>query len=94
METTEAARQVITQGIRNVERLVGATLKDFRVWRANDGTNIIKFSVEKDRAALRQTTMQWLETHITEARLIGPKWHAVKVDWVDVPLTMDISSGK
>jgi hypothetical protein len=29
-----------------------------------------------------------------EARLIGPKWHAVKVDLAEVPLTIDISSGK
>jgi hypothetical protein len=58
VETTEAARQVITQCIKNVERLVEAALKDFCVWRANNSTNI-KFSVEKDKeAALRQTTTQ------------------------------------
>ena len=51
--------------------------------------------MEKDKeAAFRQTTAQWLEPHIPGARLVGPKWYAVKADWVEVPLAMDIDSGK
>ena len=48
---TEVAKQTIMQGISDVERLTGTTIKDFRVWRANDNTSIIKFSVEKDKEA-------------------------------------------
>ncbi|KAF2731543.1 hypothetical protein EJ04DRAFT_566732 [Polyplosphaeria fusca] len=60
--TTEAAKQIIQQGIGNVERLAGAIIKDFRVWRAHDNANVIKFSVERDKeAAFRQTTTEWLE---------------------------------
>jgi hypothetical protein len=92
---TEVAKQTIMQGISDVERLTGTTIKDFRVWRANDSASVIRFSVEKDKeAAFRQTTAQWLEPHIPRARLVGPKWHAVKADWVEVPLAMDIDSGK
>lgn len=92
---TEVAKQTIMQGMSDVERLTGATIKDFRVWRVNDNTSIIKFSVEKDKeAAFRQTTAQWLEPHIPRAMLIRPKWYAVKVDWVEVVLAMDIDSGK
>jgi hypothetical protein len=92
---TEAARQAIQQGMCSVERLTGATVKDFRVWRANNSTSVIKFSVDKDKeAAFRQTTTEWLEPHIPGARLVGPKWHAVKVDWIEVPLAMDAESGK
>ena len=51
--------------------------------------------MEKDKeAAFRQTTTQWPEPHIPRARLIGPKWYAVKADWVEVALAMDIDSGK
>jgi hypothetical protein len=93
--TTEAAKQTIAQGIKDVERLTGAILKDFRIWRTSDSASIIRFSVEKDKeAAFRQTTAQWLEPHIPGARLVGPKWYAVKADWVEVPLAMDIDSGK
>ncbi|KAI9862357.1 MAG: hypothetical protein M1813_004833 [Trichoglossum hirsutum] len=57
VETTEAAKQTISHGIKDVEELRGAVLQDFRVWRTNNNTNIIKFSVEKDKeAAFRQTT--------------------------------------
>lgn len=49
--TTKAAKQTITQGIKDVERLTGAILKDFRVWRTSDSASIIKFSVEKDKEA-------------------------------------------
>lgn len=93
--TTEVAKQTITQGMRDVERLAGDIPKDFRVWRANDSTSVIKFLVDKDKeAAFRQTTSQWLDPHIPRARLIGPKGYAVKADWVEVPLAMDRDSGK
>ena len=92
---TEVAKQTIQQGMSGVERLTGAIIKDFRVWRANDTTSVIKFSVEKDKeAAFRQTTAEWLDPHIPGARLVGPKWHAVKADWIEVPLAMDMESGK
>ena len=48
---TEAAKQTIRQGMSDIKRLTGAIIKDFRVWRANDNTSIIKFSVEKDKEA-------------------------------------------
>lgn len=89
------AKQTVTQGMRDVERLAGDIPKDFRVWRANDSTSVIKFLVDKDReAAFRQTTSQLLDPRIPRARLIGPKWYAVKADWVEVPLDMDRDSGK
>jgi hypothetical protein len=92
---TEVAKRTIQQGMSSVERLAGAMVKDFRVWRANDSTSVIKFSVEKDKeAAFRQTTAEWLEPHIPGARLVGPKWHAVKADWIEVALAMDVESGK
>jgi len=92
--TTEVAKRTVAQGIKDVDRLTGAILKDFRVWRTSDSASIIKFSVEKDKEAAFRQTAQWLEPHIPGARLIGPKWYAVKADWVEVPLAMDIDSGK
>ena len=93
--STEAAKQVIQQGIDGIEKLAGAEIKDFRVWRTNNSASVIKFSVEKNKEAIfRQTTAEWLEPHIPGARLVGPKWHAVKADWIEVPLAMDINSGK
>ncbi|KAF2186089.1 hypothetical protein K469DRAFT_574672 [Zopfia rhizophila CBS 207.26] len=51
--------------------------------------------VDKDReAAFRQTTAEWLEPTIPGARLVGPKWYPVKVDWAEVALAMDANSGK
>ena len=92
---TEDAKQAIQQGMNGVERLAGTMIKDFRVWRVNNSASVIKFSVEKNKeAVLRQTTGEWLEPHIPGARLVGPKWHAVKADWIEVPLAMDIDSGK
>jgi hypothetical protein len=35
-----------------------------------------------------------LEPQLPGARLVGPKWHAVKADWIEVPLAMDDESGK
>ena len=91
----EAAKQAIQQGIDGIERLSGAEIKDFRVWRTNNSASVIKFSVEKNKEAIfRQTTAEWLEPHIPGARLVGPKWHAVKADWIEVPLAMDMNSGK
>lgn len=93
--STEVAKQAIQQGIDGTERLAGAALRDFRVWRMNNNASVIKFSVEKDReAAFRQTTAEWLEPHIPGARLVGPKWYAVKADWIEVSLAMDMDSGK
>jgi hypothetical protein len=93
--TTEAAKQVIQQGMSDVERLTGAIIKDFRVWRAKDNASVIKFSVEKDKeAAFRQTTAEWLEPQIPGARLVGPKWYPVKADFIKVMLVMDAESGK
>lgn len=64
-----------------VDRLVGARTKNFRIYRANDGTSVIKFSVDKDgEAALRQTMTERLESHISGARLVRSKWYAVKAD--------------
>src|SRR5438132_954383 len=81
--------------MNGVERLAGTVIKDFRVWRANDSASVIKFSVDKDReAAFRQTTAEWLEPHMLGARLVGPKWHAVKAGWIEVALAMDADSGK
>ncbi len=34
---TEAAKQAIQQGMGGIERLAGATVKDFGVWRAKEG---------------------------------------------------------
>ena len=60
--TAEVAKQTITQGIRDMERLAGDISKDFRIWRANDSTSVIKFLVDKNKeAAFRQTTSQWLD---------------------------------
>ncbi|KAI9779001.1 MAG: porphobilinogen deaminase [Geoglossum umbratile] len=38
VETTEAAKQIITHGMKDVEELTGAILKDFQVWRSNNRT--------------------------------------------------------
>ena len=63
--TTKVAKHTVMQGIRGAERLTGATLKDFHIWRANDSASAIKFSVDKNKeAAFRQTTAEWLEPHI------------------------------
>lgn len=73
---TETAKLAIQQGANSVERLAGATIKDFRVWRTDDSASVIKFSVDKDKeAAFRQTTAEWLEPQLPGARLIGPKWY-------------------
>ena len=78
-----------------MERLAGDIPNDFRVWRANDSTSVIKFLVDKDEeAAFRQTTSPWLDPRIPRARLIRPKWYVVKADWVKVPLAIDRDSGK
>ncbi|KAK7178590.1 hypothetical protein PSPO01_15353 [Paraphaeosphaeria sporulosa] len=93
--TTEAARQAIQQGMNGVDQLAGATIKDFRVWRANDNVNVIKFLVDKNtEAAFRQTTAEWLDPQIPGARLVGPKWYPVKADLIEVTLAMDAESGK
>lgn len=93
--TTEAAKQAIQQGMNGVEQLAGATVKGFRVWRANDSASVIKFSVDKDKeAAFQQTTAEWLEPQMPGARLVGPRWYPVKADWMEVSLAMDAESGK
>jgi hypothetical protein len=54
--STEVAKQAIQQGIDGIERLAGAEIKDFRVWRTNNSASVIKFSVEKNKEAIfRQT---------------------------------------
>lgn len=79
--TTEAAKQAIQQGINGVESLVGTMVKGFRVWRADSGTSVIKFLINKDKeAAIRQTAADWLKPALPGARLVGPKWYLVKVD--------------
>jgi hypothetical protein len=51
------------------------------VWRLDNNTSVIKFSVKKDKeAAFQQTTAEWLEPYILGARLVGPKWYAVKAN--------------
>ena len=92
---TEEARKAIQQGMDGVDRLAGAAIKGFRVWRGNDGASVIKFTVDKDKeAAFRQTTADWLEPWLPGARLVGPKWYPVKADWIEVALAMDADTGK
>jgi hypothetical protein len=50
--STEAAKQTIQQGIDGIERLARAEIKDFRVWRTNNSTSVIKFTVEKNKEAI------------------------------------------
>ena len=93
--STEAAKQAIQHGMNGVERLAEITIKGFRVWRADSGTKVIKFLVEKDKeAAVRQTTAEWLEPSLPGARLVGPKWYPVKADFIEVALAMDAESGQ
>jgi hypothetical protein len=93
--TTEAAKRAIQQGMNGVGGLAGTTVKGFRVWRADSGTSVIKFWVDKDKeAAVRQTAVDWLDPQIPGARLVGPKWYPVKADFIEVALAMDAESGK
>lgn len=39
---TDAARRAIQQGMNGVPSLAGAAIKEFRVWRTNDSTSVIK----------------------------------------------------
>jgi hypothetical protein len=39
--------QAIQQGMVGIEQVAGATIKGFRMWRANDSTTVFKFSVDK-----------------------------------------------
>lgn len=95
VDNTEVAKRAIQQGMSGVERLAGAAIKEFRVWRANDSATVIKFSVDKEKeAAFRQTAAEWLEPQLPGARLVGPKWYAVKADWVEVALAMEADSGE
>jgi hypothetical protein len=91
VSTTETAKQAIQQGMDSVGRLAGTTFKGFRVWRANEGASVIKFSVNKDKeGAVRQTTVEWLDPQIPGARLVGPKWYLVKADSIEVTLATDV----
>lgn len=91
--TTEVARQAIQHGMDGVERLAGATIKGFRVWRTDESASVIKFYVDKDKeAAFWQTTAEWLDPQIPGARLVGPKWYLVKADFVEATLAMDAES--
>ena len=77
--------------MNGVETLAGATAKGFRVWPSNEITSVIEFHVDKDqKVAFRETVADWLEPHIPGARPVGPKWYAVKPDWIKVPPAMDV----
>ncbi|RYP19375.1 hypothetical protein DL766_008456 [Monosporascus sp. MC13-8B] len=39
-------------------------------------------------------TAEWLEPPLPGTRLVGPKWHTVKADWIEVALAMDADSRK
>jgi len=52
VSTTEVAKQSITQGIKDIDRLARAAVKGFRMWHTNDKATVIKFSVEKEKKLL------------------------------------------
>jgi hypothetical protein len=57
VDDTEAAKEAIQQNMNGVERLAGAAIKDFHMWRAIPSANVVQFWVDKDKkAAVRQTT--------------------------------------
>ena len=85
-------RSRIERALRSIE---GLRLQDFRARHTNQEVHFVRFRVPKEAESLiRQSAANWMHTHLRGAKLIGPRWYAIKVDWIDKALASDATTGQ
>ena len=85
----------IERAIRSIEGLGEIRLQDFRVRHTNQEVHFARFRIPKETEShIRQTAANWIHTHLRGAKLIGPRWYAIKVDWIDKALASDARTGQ
>jgi hypothetical protein len=88
-------RQAITTAIQSIEGLEKTELRGFRVRHTNKDVNFAHFTVPKDaEEKIRQEARRWIQEFIPGAKLIGPKWYAVKADFIDKIYARDPETGQ
>ena len=88
-------RTRIERALRSIEGLENLRLQDFRVRHTNREVHFARFRVPMEaESRIRQTAAAWLHTYLSGAKLIGPRWYAIKVDWIDKALASDATTGQ
>lgn len=72
--------------IRTIEGLEELEFLDFKVFDRQNARSIRIVVTKQEEVLLRRTAETWIRT-IQGARIIAPKWYALKADWVEVSLT-------
>lgn len=88
-------RTRVERALRSIEGLGGLKLQDFRVRHTNQEVHFARFRVPKEAESLiRRTATEWIHTYLRGAKLIGPRWYAIKVDWIDKVIASDATTGQ
>lgn len=88
-------RARLLRALRTIQGLEKLDIQDFKLWHTNNEVRVIRFRVSREEEGpVRQSAADWIHTHFKGARLIGPKWYAIKVDWIDKTLASDAETGR
>ncbi|TKA43720.1 hypothetical protein B0A49_13222 [Cryomyces minteri] len=55
---------------------------------------VARFLVPKEESLIRQNAGEWMPAHLRGARLIGPKWYSLKVDWVEKSVAAEAGTSR
>jgi hypothetical protein len=83
---TEQARGKFTEVLRAVDGLEELTFLDFKMFVRPSSKAVRMVVTKQEELIVRRTSEQWAPS-IQGARVVAPKWFAVKVDWIEKSLT-------
>jgi hypothetical protein len=83
---TDQARSRFTDVLRAVEGLKELQMLDFKMFNRQSSKSVRMVVTKQEEIIVRRTAETWTRA-IQGARIVAPKWYAVKADWVEVSLT-------
>lgn len=77
--------------LRAVEGLNELDFLDFKVFERSSSRTIRIVATKQEGIVIRRTAESWTAA-IQGARLVAPKWYAIKADWITVSLSQSGNS--
>ena len=88
---TEQARRKFTEALRAVEGLSEIDFQDFKMFNRKTSRSVRMVVTKQEEIIVRRTAESWTAV-IKGARVVPPKWYAVKVDWIEKSLATSSDS--
>ncbi|TKA45383.1 hypothetical protein B0A49_13258, partial [Cryomyces minteri] len=92
--TTVKMRDRLEKALRSSRGLEQLEVRDFKMWHTSETVKVARFLVPKEESLIRQNAGEWMPAHLRGARLIGPKWYSLKVDWVEKSVAAEAGTSR